>query len=143
MKKRLLIIGLCILLMLSNALNIFLFMRSEASLYIQIAKPLDYDQNGYISASYIHLLDDHESAQIILLSMLNARSIPENAYPTGLPDGAVTVCYKGTGYPYEMWFYEDYIIFGNEYAAYKKIENDHNNPVPMLKELVASIKAGQ
>ena len=31
------------------------------------------------------------------------------------------------------------VPFGNENNAYRKIQNDHNNPVPLLRELVESI----
>lgn len=140
MKKRPLIIVLSVLLILSVALNIFLFLNSgKPSLCIQISKPNEFDEAGNITSEYYQLVEDRTTTEIILLSLINAQPIAEEEYPTSLPDGRIWVRYGGTGYPYQLWFYEDHIIFGNENTVYRTILNDHNSPVPLLKELVNSI----
>ena len=140
MKKHHLLICLSVLLVLSIALNCFLILKpGSPSLYLQIAKPMDFDENGEIASEYQILLENREQTEIILLSMINAQPIPEEEAPTALPDGRIWIRYQGTGYPYQLWFYEDCIILGNEINTYRKIQNDHNNPVPLIKELVESI----
>ena len=142
MRKRSFIICLSVLLILSVALNCVFILKLNGTprLNIQIGKPLNFDQDGNIASSYVKLIDDRDAVQVVLLSMIIAQPVPEDVYPTEHPDGVVTVLYKGCGYPYKMWFYEDYIILGTENGTCRKIQNDHNNGVPLLKELVASIE---
>ena len=140
MRIRTLIICLSIILIISVSLNIFLLVKTDKpSLHLQISKPLSFDKNGNITSEYAIVHTDRESLDIILLSLINAQPIPEAEHPTTLPDGKITVRYGGTGYPYKLWFYEDHIIFGNENGVYRKIQNDHNNPVRILQDLVDSI----
>ena len=142
MRIRTLIICLSIILIISVSLNIFLLVKTdEPSLHLQISKPLGFDKDGNITSEYAIVHTDRESLDIILLSLINAQPIPEAEHPATLPDGKITVRYGGTGYPYKLWFYEDHIIFGNENGVYRKIFNDHNNPVPLIKELIGSIKS--
>ena len=140
MKRPRLLICLSILLILSIALNCCLLFRPDfPNLCLRIAKPLDFDENGEIAAEYSIMLEDREQTEIILLSLINAQPVPDAEAPTTLPDGLVWVHYQGTAYPYLLWFYDESIIFGNESNAYRKIQNDHNNPVPLIKELIESI----
>ena len=141
MRRRLFIVCISVLLILSITLNCVFLLKLNGTprLNIHIGKPLDFDQDGNIASSYVKLIDDWDAVQVVLLSMIIAQPVPEDAYPTGHPDGTVTVLYNACGYPYKMWFYEDYIILGTENGTYRKIKNDHNNGVPLLKELVASV----
>lgn len=140
MKRSPLLISLSILLVLSVALNCFLFLKPDThDLYLRIAKPLDFNENGEIASEYQIMLEDWEQTEIILLSLINAQPVPEEEAPTVRPDGRIWVSYQGTAYRYQLWFYDDYIIFGSESNTYRKIQNDHNNPVPLIKELVDSI----
>ena len=142
MRRRSFMICLSVLLILSVALNCVFLLKLNGTprLNIHIGKPLNFDQDGNIASSYVKLIEDRDAVQVVLLSMIIAQPVPEDTYPAGQPDGVVTVLYNGCGYPYKMWFYEDYIIFGTENDTYRKIQNDHNNGVPLLKELVASIE---
>lgn len=140
MKRQPLLICLAILLILSIALNCCLFFKpAYPDLSLRIAKPLSFDENGKIASEYTIMLEDREQTEIILLSLINAQPIPEAEAPTALPDGRIWINYQATAYPYKLWFYDDFIIFGNESNACRKIQNDHNDPVPLIKELVASI----
>lgn len=140
MRIRTLIICLSIILIISVALNIFLLVKSEdTSLFITVSKPLSFNEAGEMESSYGTIVDDRKKTEIVLLSMINAQPIQEEEYPTTLPDCQVWVRYGGTAYPYKLWFYEDYIIFGNDSNVFRKIQNDHNNPVQIIKDLVNSI----
>lgn len=140
MKKHRLIIYLTILLVLSIALNCYFLLKpDEPLLYVRIGRPLDFDEAGKITSEYQNSLEDRELTEIILLSMINAQPIPEEEYPNTQPEGRIWLSYNGTGYPYELWFYEDYIIFGNDSNVFRKIQNDHNEPVQIIKDLVNSI----
>lgn len=140
MKRSPLLIFLSILLVLSVALNCFLLLKPDShDLYLRIAKPLSFDENGEIASEYQVMLEDREQTETILLSLINAQPVPAEEAPTARPDGRIWVGYQGTAYIYRLWFHDDYIIFGNENNAYRKIQNDHNNPVPLLRELVESI----
>ena len=142
MKSRVLIICTSLLLALSLALNIFLLVKSEeSSLFITVSKPISFIESGEVESSYGNVVNDVRKTEIFLLSMINAQPIPEDEYPTSLPNGMVWVRYGATGYLYNLWFYEDYIIFGNENTVCRKISNDHNNPVQMIKDLIASVNA--
>ena len=140
MKRPRLLICLSILLVLSIALNCFLLFKYDTSdLGIYLARPLSFEEDGSIASSYTISLENREQTEIILLSFLNAQPIPEEEAPTALPDGAIMVRYQGTAYPYRIWFHDDHIIIANNSNAYRKIQNDHNNPVPLIKELIESI----
>lgn len=140
MKKHRLLICLSVLLVLSIALNCYFLLKpDEPLLYVRIGRPHDFDEAGKITAEIHNLLEDRELTEIILFSMINAQPIPEEEYPTTLPDGRIWVNYGGTGYPYNLWFYDDHIIFGNENTVYRKIQNDHNEPVQIIRDLVDSI----
>ena len=140
MKRPILLICLSILLVLSIALScILLFRPDNSGLGIQLSKPLTFDDSGQVTSAYTVPLDDRTQTEIILLSFINAPPIPEDEAPTGLPDGVITVRYQATGYPYRIWIYDDHIIFGNESNVYRRISNDHNDPVPLIKELIESI----
>lgn len=140
MKKSTLFV-VSVILVLAIIGGLFLLLRPEQpSLFLQIGKPVQFDADGSISAEQVVVLEDRNQTEIILLSMINAQPIPEDEFPTSQPDGRITVRYGGTGYPYELWFFDDYIIFGNENTVCRKIFNDHNDPVPLIKELVESIK---
>ena len=144
MKSRVLIICTSILLALSVALNIFLLDKSkESSLFITVSKPLSFNESGEVESSYGIVVNDVRKTEIFLLSMINAQPIPLDEYPTTLPNGMVWVRYGATGYRYDLWFYEEYIIFGNENTVCRKISNDHNDPVQIIKELITSINAAK
>lgn len=142
MKKSTIVICVSVILVLAIAGSLFLlFKPQEPSLFLQIGKPVQFDADGNIDGLQVFILEDREQTEIILLSMINAQPIPEDEPPTSQPDGRITVCYGGTGYPYQLWFFDDYIIFGNENTVCRKIFNDHNDPVPLIKELIGSIKS--
>ena len=144
MKSRVLIICTSILLALSVALNIFLLDKSkESSLFITVSKPLSFNESGEVESSYGIVVNDVRKTEIFLLSMINAQPIPLDEYPTTLPNGMVWVRYGATSYRYDLWFYEEYIIFGNENTVCRKISNDHNDPVQIIKELITSINAAK
>lgn len=140
MKSRVLIVCISILLIISVALNIFLFVKSEESaLFITVSRPISFNESGDVESSYGVVVKDVRKTEIFLLSMINAQPISEDEYPTTHPDGRVWVRYGATGYLYNLWFYEDYIIFGNENTVCRKISNDHNDPVQIIKDLIESI----
>lgn len=140
MKSRVLIVCTSILLAVSIALNIFLLVNSkESSLFITVSKPLSFNESGEVESSYGVVVNDIKKTEIFLLSMINAQPIQEDECPTTLPNGMVWVRYGATGYLYNLWFYEDYIIFGNENTVCRKISNDHNDPVQIIKDLIESI----
>ena len=141
MKKKTLLICVSLILVLTITGTLFLVLSPrEPSLFLQIGKPVQFDIYGNISAEQVIVHTDRDSLDIILLSMINAKPIPEEEWPTSLPDGRITVRYGATGYPYEVWYYEDSIIFGRGNSDYRRITNDHNEPVPLIKELIESIK---
>lgn len=141
MKKSTLVICVCVILVVAITGGLFLLLKpQDPALFLQIGKPVQFDNDGNITAEQVIVHTERDSLDIILLSMINAQPIPEGDAPTTLPDGRITVRYGGTGYPYKLWFYEDHIIFGSENGVYRKIQNDHNDPVPLIKELVESIK---
>lgn len=140
MKSRVLIVCTSILLAVSIALNIFLLVNSKkSSLFITVSKPLSFNESGEVESSYGVVVNDIKKTEIFLLSMINAQPIQEDECPTTLPNGMVWVRYGATGYLYNLWFYEDYIIFGNENTVCRKISNDHNDPVQIIKDLIESI----
>ena len=141
MKKSTLVICVCVILVVAITGGLFLLLKpQDPALFLQIGKPVQFDNDGNITAEQVIVHTERDSLDIILLSMINAQPIPEGDAPTTLPDGRITVRYGGTGYPYKLWFYDDHIIFGSENGVYRKIQNDHNDPVPLIKELVESIK---
>lgn len=140
MKKSTLVICVCVILVVAITGGLFLLLKpQDPALFLQIGKPVQFDNDGNITAEQVIVHTERDSLDIILLSMINAQPIPEGDAPTTLPDGRITVRYGGTGYPYKLWFYEDHIIFGSENGVYRKIQNDHNNPVQIIKDLVNSI----
>lgn len=136
MKKHTLLIVLTMLLLLSIGLNCYFLWCGKPDLAVEISKPLSYDDNGGIASAYSVILDDRAQTEIILLAFVNA--LPTEDIPTSLPDGVVTVRYQATGYPYRIWFGESDIIIATVSGTYRRISNDHNNPVPLIKELIQS-----
>lgn len=140
MKKSTLVV-VSVILALAIIGGLFLLLRPEQpSLFLQIGKPVQFDADGNINSLQVFILEDREQTEIILLSMINSLPVPESEFPTAVADGRITVHYGGCGYPYDVWFCEDSIIFSNGSTDYRKIFNDHNNPVPLIKELIGSIK---
>ena len=141
MKKSTLVV-VSVILILAIIGGLFLLLRPEQpSLFLQIGKPVQFDADGNINSLQVFILEDREQTEIILLSMINSLPVPESEFPTAVADGRITVHYGGCGYPYDVWFCEDSIIFSNGSTDYRKIFNDHNNPVPLIKELIGSIKS--
>ena len=141
MKKSTIVICVSVILVLAIAGSLFLLLKpQEPSLLLQIGKPAQFDADGNINGLQVFILEDREQTEIILLSLINSRPVPESEFPTAVADGRITVHYGGCGYPYDVWFYEDSIIFSNGSTDYRKIFNDHNNPVSLIKELIGSIK---
>ena len=142
MKKSTIVICVSVILVLAIAGSLFLLLKPQGpSLFLQIGKPAQFDADGNISGLQVFVLEDREQTEIILLSLINSRPVPESEFPTAVADGRITVHYGGCGYPYDVWFCEDSIIFSNGSTDYRKIFNDHNNPVPLIKELIGSIKS--
>ena len=142
MKKKTIVISVSVILVLAIAGSLFLLLRPlEPSLFLQIGKPVQFDSDGNISALQVFLLEERDKSEIILLSMINSLPVSEAEFPTTSPDGRITIHYGGYGYPYDVWFYEDSIIFSNGSTDYRKIFNDHNNPVPLIKDLIGSINS--
>lgn len=142
MKKSTIVICVSVILVLAIAGSLFLlFKPQEPSLFLQIGKPVQFDADGNIDGLQVFILEDRDQTEIILLSMINSLPVPESEFPTTVADGRITVHYGGCGYPYDVWFYEDSIIFGSGGNDYRMIVNDHNEPVPLIKELIGSIKS--
>ena len=140
MKRPFLLICLSILLVLSIALNCFFLFRTDSpDLSISLSKPLTFDDDREVSSAYTVSLDDRTQTEIILLSFINAQPVPAAEAPTSLPDGVITIRYQGTGYPYRIWFADDGIIISSGNDIFRRISNDHTDPVPLIRELIGSI----
>lgn len=140
MKRKTLIL-FAIVLLLSLGLNCYFLLGADApSLSIQIAKPLTFNDNGDIASTQTIMLEDRTQTDIILLAFINAQPIPTEDAPTAPPDGEITVRYQAVGYPYRLWFSGDDIIIATGSNVFSKIQNDHNNPVPLIRELIDSIR---
>lgn len=145
MRKRLpiILVAILVLLLALDCIHNH-FISKKSDLWIQVGVPVSFDEDGNISATYYgEVLKDRQETDIILLAMVNAQPISASAYPVTPPDAMMTIRYEAAGYMYQVWFQEDSIIFGNEFSAYKEIQNDHTNVVPILKNLVDFLKNNQ
>lgn len=145
MRKRLPIILVAILILLLALDCVYShFFSQKSELWIQVGIPVSFDEAGNVSATYYGAkLKDRQETDIILLAMVNAQPIAEEDTPTSPPDAMMTIHYEAAGYMYQLWFREESVIFGNEHTAYKEIQNDHTNVVPILKNLVDFLKNNQ
>ena len=145
MKKRITVIVasvLVLLLALDCVHNHFFSHISD--LWIQVGIPISFDEAGEVSATYYGAkLKDRQETDIILLAMVNAQTVPWDDIQDLKPDAMITLHYEAAGYTYKVWFLDDYVIFGNEHAGCKAIQNDHTNVVPILKNLVEFLKNNQ
>ena len=142
--KPILICFLISLLMISGA---FLCMKfKESSIHIQIGIPLEFDEYGYPITSYYKEIEGYHNTKILLLAMVNALPLQEEDYPQSNSDALIMVRYGAVGYPYQVWFTENSVIFGNrgpDAAFFKEFHNDHTEVIPLLKNIVNSIKNSQ
>ena len=128
--------------MLAISHNVYLLSVSSPSLIVAITKTLTFDNNDEVGGAYTVVLDDRAQSDVILLSFLNAQPILAAEAPTSLPNGVITITYQGTSYPYRIWFAEDDIIISSGNDIFRRISNDHTDPVPLIKELIESINTG-
>ena len=141
-KIKLLLSGLLILVLLMG--NIFIFTKAnKPTIWIQVGVPLSFDKAGNGASTYFRMVKNKTETDIILLAMVKAIPLTESEFPQGRPDATILVGYKGTGYPYQVWFSEESVIIGNsgpDAKFFKEIHNDHTDVIPLLKNLVDQLK---
>lgn len=141
-KIKLLLVGLVILVLLMG--NIFFFTKvNKPTIWIQVGVPLSFDDEGDIASTYFRMIENKTETDIILLAMVNAIPLTESEFPQSRPDATILVGYRGTGYPYQVWFTEESVIIGNsgpDAKFFKEIHNDHTDVIPLLKNLVDQLK---
>lgn len=137
-----LLVGLLILLLVFS--NCFFIIKANMpSVFVQVGIPLGFDDFGNTTSVYYNQIGNREETDIILLAMVNAIPLSEEAFPQGNPDAMIVVRYGATGYPYQVWFTEDSVIFGNrgpDLEQFKEFHNDHTEVIPLLKNLVNQLK---
>ena len=147
MTKKWWIVLLCTLVILLVATGIFCYKKADnAAIHIHIGVPLSYDETGNPSTIYYDTDINKNETKVILLAMVNAHPLPEKEYPTGPCDAMIVVRDGACGYPYQVWFTEDSIIYGNkgpDWEFYKEFHNDHNEVIPLIKNYAKILKNNQ
>ena len=144
MKKRILILSLCLALLLVCIGSIFLYRKANApTILVQVGIP-NFDTEGNITSIRLDpVLDNRQDTDTILLAMIHARRIDPPAVTEELPDAIMMVYYQAMGFEYQIWFLEDSVIIGTDpdyQVEYRMIHNDHTEVVTLLKNLVNNIK---
>ena len=139
MKKKLAIISVSLLLILSCIGNLYLFRKAQSpTIYLHIGIP-DFDNQGNITSIYYTAVDNRKDTDTILLAMINAGSADPSTVPQGQPDAMIMMRYQAMGYQYQLWFLEDAVILGTSPSyevTYRMIHDDHTQVVTLLKDLV-------
>jgi len=143
MKKRLPKVFLCILLVLLIGSNIYFISKDmEPNIYVQIGLP-HFNEESDVSAIEFTPILNQEDTNTILLAFMLARPMDSAQFPTDLPHGYLNVIYDACSYPHKMWLTEDSVIFEtstNDVVSFRQYHNDHNNVVPLLKEILETLK---
>ncbi|MBR6596246.1 MAG: hypothetical protein IKK72_06745 [Oscillospiraceae bacterium] len=144
MKRKILIISLCFVLLLVCIGSIFLYRKATSpTILLQVGIP-NFDSEGNITSIWLDaVLDNRQDTDTILLAMINARRIDPPAVTEELPDAIMMISYQAMGFQYQIWFLEDSVIIGtdpNYQVEYRMIYNDHTEVVSLLKKLVNNIK---
>ena len=114
----------------------YLKKTEETSIHIHIGAPLSYDEAGNPSTIYYDTNISRNETKVILLAMVNALPLPQEEYPTEPCDAMIVVRDGFLGYPYQVWFTEDSIIYGSngpDLEFYKEFHNDHNEVIPLIQ----------
>lgn len=140
-------ISACLLILLLIVCSVFFYVKAnESEIHIQVGIPLQFDETGHPLTVYYDAVAEKQDARIILLAMVNAIPLLEEDFPEGNPDAMIVVRYEAVGYPYQVWFTEDSVIFGNygpDAKYYKEFFNDHTNVIPLLKNIVNLLENNQ
>ena len=144
MKRNILILTLCIVLLFTCIGCIYLYRKATSpTICLQIGIP-NFDNEGNITSIWLDaVLDNRQDTDTILLAMINARKVDPPAVTAELPDAIMMVYYQEMGFRYQMWFLEDYVIVGtdpNYEVEYRMIYNDHTDVVTLLLKLVNNLK---
>lgn len=121
----------------------YLIKTEETSIHIHIGAPLSYDEAGNPSSIYYDTNISRNETKVILLAMINALPLPQEEYPTEPCDAMIVVRDGFLGYPYQVWFTEDSIIYGSngpDLEFYKEFHNDHNEVIPLIQNYVKILK---
>ena len=139
--KPILVSVLIILLLIGNVY--FYKQANTPTIHLHAGIPLSFDEEGNIQSQYFKLITNKEQTDTLLLALINSLPVTEENYPNGNPDATLTVSVGGVGYPYDVWFTEDSVIWGKkgpDLEFYKVFYNDHTNVIPLLKSLLKEIE---
>ena len=146
MQKKWRIVIPCVLILLLLVGIVCCKKAEKSAIHIQIGVPVSFDEAGSPSAIYYDTDINRKDTEIVLLAMVNALPLPQEEYPTGPCDAMIVVRYQEVGYPYQVWFTEDSIIYGNkgpDREFYKEFHNDHTEVVSLIQNSAKIIKNNQ
>ena len=96
-----------------------------------------------IKDKLLELSKKKEDINTILLAFMMGRPMEEEQFPTDLPHAILVIHYDACSYPHRMWLTEDSVIFEtstNDVKSFRQFHNDHKNVVPLLKNILNSLK---
>lgn len=144
MRKALPKILLCLLLVLLIGSNIYFISKArEPSILVRIGLPQFNEESEHTATIMSPFIEKKEDINTILLAFMMGRPMEEELFPTDLPHAILVIHYDACSYPHRMWLTEDSVIFEtstNDVKSFRQFHNDHNNVVPLLKNILYSLK---
>ena len=144
MKKSFPKILMCFLLVILTVSNIYFISKyMEPSIYVQVGLPIFNEESGVSATIMSPFVGSKKDSNTILLAFMMAHPMEEEWIPAELSHAYLIIHYDGYSYPHRMWLTEDSVIFEastEDVISFREFHNDGYNVVPLLKNLVESLK---